>query len=826
MSEPQVKKDNYFRQVAAAAPVFAIKSILGDFPRKALHGAVESSIDSKMMGTPRKPFLQSLKASVTGRAGESALKGGVMGVLTAPLFLSGIRGAASEDKSERTKGYGKILASGSIYQGAKGYGEGSGKAKELGLSAAKRRGMGLSFGASRSIMKAPGAIALGMAAAQGSKKGDKDNSRYLIPAAIGAIGGGSQAVADVAAHNLSVSPNKGAYLKSLLTRKGGRAMLGPAAGGVAAGLAGGLITSEATRYALKKMKERSATKTAAESERKSVDEDAVPKSMYEWFKPFPHQAAAARKILNNDGKAILAHDTGTGKTATSIYATELMKERGLAGKTLVIVPTGLRANFAEDGLAKFLKSPSVQVVSSSSEKKRKGYATVDSLDPNAEYTVIGYEMFQRYGKDVIARMGVDTIIADEVHKARNEGTGVFKALAESRGSVRNFLGLTASMVNNDPKEVASLISIAEGRRVMTPSQFSSRYTKVIGTDKSSGKPIRGMRNEEGMLRTVDPTVSYAPTSALPGESMPRKNVSFVDVPMSDDQYTLYQLALDKLGPLKKYITTRDPGVTAEVDNKTLFSMISKARQVSNSVHMGREMDLDQSASETPKVRKMLDDAFDHLQTTPDGKIVLYSNLVRGGVDVISAGLKARGVNHGIFIGKGADLDGERVTSQSRDKGVSDYKAGNVRAVILSGAGAEGLNLPDSTAFYSLDGHFNPERINQAEARARRLGGQSARLPENRVVDVRRYRSVIPTSKRPGLFSRAIGIKPEQTTDEWMYSVAKRKHLQNKSFYGTLENKTKYIRKYRDKNGKVQYEYPRREKSTFGFFNKKKDYIDD
>ena len=70
-----------------------------------------------------------------------------------------------------------------------------------------------------------------------------------------------------------------------------------------------------------------------------------------------------------------------------------------------------------------------------------------------------------------------------------------------------------------------------------------------------------------------------------------------------------------------------------------------------------------------------------------------------------------------------------------------------RVIVISGAGAEGLDLKNATAFYALDGHFNPERILQAEVGARRLGGQSARPVEQRKVDVRRYQSTVPKSQK-------------------------------------------------------------------------------
>lgn len=822
------KQKSYLSQLAATAPAFAAKTILGDVPRSALESVVEQQAAPRFTGGQAPPITASLKSAIKNR-GYGALKGGAAGLLTAPIFVSGLKDVASDDKKDKAKGYGKILGTGAAFQAVKGYQKGLSRGREMGLSPGRARGMGRSMSLSRAVTKAPGALGLAYAVSQGlkkKKKGDKpDKYQTAKLLGTGALVGGGQSVVDVLADATRRQRSIRKVLGTFGNKARLRALAAPALGGAVAGSLGAYATSKAVKGVLGK-KKHAFLWDKKKSEKKSVDME-VPPSMKEWFKPYPHQAKAVRNLMNNDGKVLLAHEMGTGKTVSSIYGVELLKSKGTAKKTLVIVPTGLRENFAKDGLKKFMKDPKYQIVASSSEKGREGYARPDKLDPNAEYTIVGYEMFTRYHKEILDRVGADTIIADEFHKARNESSGVWKTLLSARPRVKNFIGLTASMVNNDPKEVASLLTVVEGQRLMSPKQFSKAFTRTVGVDAASGKKIKGVKDHAKMLRMVDPSVNYASTNMLKGKTMPKKEVSFVDVPMSDDQYQLYQLALDKLGPLKEYVVTKDPKVKAKVDNKTLFAQLSKARQISNAVHMGREMELDRSASDTPKVRKMLDDAFDHLQTTPDGKVVLYSNLVRGGVDVLSAGLKARGINHAMFVGKGSEIDGQKITSKVRDQGVEDYKKGKVKAIIISGAGAEGLNLPNSTAFFSLDGHFNPERIMQAEARARRLGGQSHRPEDKRRVIVKRYRSIVPTSKRRGFFAKAIGLKDPQTTDQWVYSTAKRKYLQNKSFYDTLEQKHKYIRKYRDKKGNIRYEYQKKPSGVLGgLFRSKKDYIDD
>jgi len=544
-------------------------------------------------------------------------------------------------------------------------------------------------------------------------------------------------------------------------------------------------------------------------------------SLKAWFKPYDHQEDAVQKLLDNNGKMILAHQMGTGKTVTSIYGFEKLKHIGKAGKALVVVPSGLRNNFAENGVAKFTNS-SYQVVASSSEKAKKNYVRPNAVGPNKDYTIVSYAMFRRDPAGFMKRTGADTLIFDEYHKIRNEGSQVFKAAVAARPYARNFMGLTASLINNHPSEIASLLTISESHRGMSPNQFKKAFTQTVGHTKSFGgkdRKVVGLRNPTAFVKTVTPRVHFVTTDDLKGKSMPRKELKNVKVPMSDEQYKLYQYALDRLGPLKTYITKKDQNITVK-DANQLFVQMSQARKLSNSLHTGRkDVTVEQSAVATPKVKKLLNDTARHLESRPDNKVVLYSNLINGGVDVLSAGLKSMGIDHALFIGKGTEIAGSKVTSEIRQTGVKSFKQGKKRVIVLSGAGAEGLDLKDATAFYALDGHFNPERILQAEGRVRRLGGQAARIPEERKVDVRRYQSTVPESAKPSFIGRAFGKKAPQTTDEWMYSVAGQKRSTSKQFYGAIKSPHKYIKKYRTATGKTRYVYPKEPPQPKGLFHR-------
>ena len=195
-----------------------------------------------------------------------------------------------------------------------------------------------------------------------------------------------------------------------------------------------------------------------------------------------------------------------------------------------------------------------------------------------------------------------------------------------------------------------------------------------------------------------------------------------------------------------------------------------------------DMPLAEAAKRTPKIKRILDDVQQHIETTPDAQIIIYTNIVHGGVDVIEAGLKERGVKYGKFIGKGQ----KGVTEQTRQQAVNDYIEGKNKVIIITGAGAEGLSLGNTTLVALADGHYNPERIAQAEARGIRAGGLSHRPQEQRKVQVRRYVSTVPR----GFFDKLFFRPGEKSVEQFVYLTADRKQRLNRQMRDILQEKSR------------------------------------
>lgn len=512
---------------------------------------------------------------------------------------------------------------------------------------------------------------------------------------------------------------------------------------------------------------------------------------------FDHQRRAANRIVDK-GSLLLSHGTGSGKTLSALAAFEKMRDKGQASKALIVTPASLRANFVDNGVRKFTTG-SVAMLGNQQEAAQGVARPVDAPDPRARYHVVSYEMFAKDPEAVIKSTGADTVIYDELHRIRNEAGKTFKKIKEVRPLHRNFIGLTGSLMNNTPADLVPLVdAMTDGKhRLGTKSSFENRF---VSEDSRGRQHITNSRVVRSLLR---PFVDHFETKELGAGRTPEKIVQEVKVMMSPRQTELYRYAIDKLDPVTQLKLRLGISNLKKSDVQNIFSKITQARQVSNGIHtIDLGVSLSESARETPKVKKLLDDVEEHLNEADDGQVVIHSNLIRGGADVLTQGLKDRGIDYGVFLGKGQP----GVTEESRQAAVDDFNKRKNRVIVISAAGGEGLDLKDATMFASLDGHFNPEKVHQAEARAVRAGGQAHRAPEDRKVIIRRYSNVVPLSKTQvvkdtfkllspfQMIGRALEGTPviynpfsrESSTDEWMSAIANRKDKLNEEFRHQLK----------------------------------------
>ena len=542
------------------------------------------------------------------------------------------------------------------------------------------------------------------------------------------------------------------------------------------------------------------------------------------YKLKKHQESAADMAVKRDGNILLSHPVGSGKTLSSIGIFERLKEEGLANRALVVTPASLRTNYGEKGVQKFTNSKYRIYGNKQEISSDKSGVFGEPGDKGPEYGIVSYELFREDPEKYIKGHGADTVIFDEVHRIKNDDSKTFKALKESRDQFRNFIGMTGSIASNTPADVVPLIdAMTQGKhRLGSKASFENRFVTI---DKQGNK---GLTNKMLVRALLAPYVHHVTDEEIHESSdvpPPKKIINHIEVPLSDEHSEYYRYVIDQLDPVTKAKLRFGISGIGKANMDAFFAKLLKSRQVANSIHMiNPNISLEESAEKSSKVKKLLDDVEAHLKETPDAQVVVHSELIKGGIDVLEAGLKKRGIEFGKFLGKGQ----EGITEASRQTDVKDFNSGKKKVILLSSAGGEGIDLPNTTMVASLDGHWNPEKINQVEARGVRMGGLAHREEKDRKVIINRYIAKVPLAKVDTIKNLWMNVSPERiieravagepvfynpfkrppSVDQAMYQIAAQKAKGNdqlKSMFEktsafSIDSDKRILNKYLDKYG--------------------------
>jgi len=506
----------------------------------------------------------------------------------------------------------------------------------------------------------------------------------------------------------------------------------------------------------------------------------------------PHQVDAIGRLIKNDGSLLAAHATGTGKTLTGIAGFEQLKKDGKAKKAIVVVPASLRNNFV-DNLKKFTDS-SYSMYGPRGEKKTKN---IDDKS-NSDYNIISYDLFREHGDEILKNTGADTVILDEVHRVRGTEGSTYNKLRDLRGKVKNAITLTGSVVNNEPNEVVPLLDITygpEGHKLISKKFFDKLFVQKDAKTRGIFKPKtyveKRIKNSKALGSYLGNKLDYIGHSELE-KLLPRKTESTVEVEMTPHQQKLYDFGMGEVDALTRWKIKNNLPVTQR-EAKDAFSKLMKARQVSTDPSvLDKNLEGKDPYEYSPKVRAVVDDLVSHLDEEKGNKSLIYGNLLQGQVNAVEDALKRRGIQYSKFVGIG----NKGSSAKQRGESLQDFIKGKNRVLLASGAGAEGLDLKGTTMMQMLEGHYNPERIQQAEARVRRMEGSEDEAQKKHVT-IKRY--VSRPAPPQGVLGRvlhkaysSVGMGGGGTgVDQWIYNIAKKKDDLNTSFRDALTKTAGY-----------------------------------
>lgn len=453
----------------------------------------------------------------------------------------------------------------------------------------------------------------------------------------------------------------------------------------------------------------------------------------------PHQERVLRRILDpNQGGLVVAHGLGSGKTLSSIAAAE-----ALGGDTTVLVPASLRENYGKE-----------------IDKHTDG-------DLRATYTL---DSVQRVGRNEDVPPG-DTLIIDEAHRLRNPSSKTRQFLRKKAPEFGKRLLLTATPVYNKPHDIAGPINIAAAESVLpaSPGDFKKKFVgKELVKPGWFAKTFKGVKpgvrdkiiNESELLDVFGKYVDYQKNST---EGFPERVDEVVHVDMADEQKKVYDYLMGQAPAWLRHKVKKGLPPNKQ-ESKALNTFLTGTRHVSTTpASYVADMDEETALQNSPKVRKAFDRFMERTSKNPEHKAVVYANFLDG-LDHYKKLLDRSGVPYGVFTGKEKKRD--------RDQAVRDYNEGKLKALLVSSAGGEGLDLKGTRQIQVLEPHFNDEKLEQVIGRGIRYGSHAHLPEEDRNVAVEKFLATLP--KRKGLKRLFLGKDQGKSVDQYLLQMAAEK----------------------------------------------------
>nr|WP_242549201.1 SNF2-related protein [Alicyclobacillus mali (ex Roth et al. 2021)] len=415
------------------------------------------------------------------------------------------------------------------------------------------------------------------------------------------------------------------------------------------------------------------------------------------FVPLPHQVETALRVVRDlRGRAILADEVGLGKT---IEAGLVLKEylvRGLVRRALVLVPASLVTQWTKELNQKF---------------------RIDAIPQRDEWTwsaegVIVASLDTAKRPPHVHRVREqwwDLIIVDEAHKLKNPSTKNWKLLNQLQHKF--MLLLTATPIQNQLKELHTLVTLLKPGELGNPAEFAERFVSSPRTPK-----------DPAVLRQTISRVMIRNRREDGALELPKRHVRAVRVELTPEEREFYEAVQAFLrSQYERSQTSRTsilPLITLqrEICSSTYAALLSleKMLKKTRDPELARQLQslLEQGTS-IPSYAKV-DAVLELLDDAPE-KVIIFTEY-RASQDFLMYTLKKHGISSVPFRG------GFR---RGKKDWMRELFSKKIRVLVATESGGEGINLQFCHHMINYDLPWNPMRLEQRIGRIHRLGQTQA-----------------------------------------------------------------------------------------------------
>ena len=405
----------------------------------------------------------------------------------------------------------------------------------------------------------------------------------------------------------------------------------------------------------------------------------------------PHQARVLKKLEKKD-HFLLYHSLGSGKTYTALRAGEKFKK-----PVTVIGPAALKHNFPKERL---------------------------------KHKIKGEGSYYSYNKPPTKNVSKDVVVFDEAHRmGRTESQ---RSHYPDKIKGKKTLLLSGTPIRNEPAELIPLlrglnINIGRDKKrfnqafIQETKQKPGFFARVFKGIKP-GTVKRG-KNLGVLRKALRGKVDYhAPTK---DKNYPSVINERIETTMSKKQQAAYKMVMKEDPDLKYKI--RHGIAPSKTESSRMNAFLGAARQVSN---RPGKYNLSATEADAPKLNRAMSEISKRHKANKKYRGVTYSTYLGHGVDPMAKRLKRTKIPFGTFTGRQTDLEKADV--------VKKYNSGKIKHLLISGAGAEGLDLKGTRLLQILEPHWNEPTLKQVKGRVNRFKSHEHLKKQNRNITIQTY----------------------------------------------------------------------------------------
>lgn len=467
---------------------------------------------------------------------------------------------------------------------------------------------------------------------------------------------------------------------------------------------------------------------------------AVPAAL----KPREEQRKAAARLLSHNMLAVW--QVGTGKTLLAVLGIKLLLVEGVVTKAVVCVPAKLQDNFLDTlravGIPPGMRDRITVSTHTSFYNKYK-----DMLSMKEEERAEAGALLEADMQDAM-------LVVDEAHEFRtvckpHKGEGLRSFVYLKAASLcRRVLLLTATPIVNHPSDIANLVAMVRGEfhPVCATGLESLQRTlpdgKIGYTEGYRRSLIRTLFG--GLVSFVDQNSKHYPTVTE----------EIVNIKMArEEQLSLQAAELEQEDALERLGVLRSGGMAQ--------------------FHFGARVTANRAGADGEEViSKKAAKVVDLLKDRP-GKAIVYSNYIGNGQHIIREAFLRAELTH-VFIDGAIGEDDFRAAKEA-------FAAGEVSVLIISSAGAQGLDFKGVKTVIIFEPAWNRPRLEQAIGRAVRYKSHSHLPPDQRHVQVYHLHM-----KKDEHLALACGAQIE-TGDDILASITAKKLTNTEEFIADLRS---------------------------------------